>query len=101
MFGSILPISLQQIEYEKLYAVISNELAKSYTMKPISIFIDQLKYDLWEFSKNRPFFHSILPISLQKIAHVTTYVVQSNELAEGYTLIPVTIFRVAGWGEFD
>ena len=27
------------------------------------------------------------------------YVVQSNEVAEGYTLIPVTIFRVAGWGE--
>ena len=24
---------------------------------------------------------------------------QSNELAEGYTLTPVTIFRVAGWGE--
>ena len=100
MFGSILPISLQQIEYEKMQAVHANEL-KSYTMKPISIFIDQLKYDLWEFNKNRPFFHSILPISLQKIAHVKKYVVQSNELAEGYTLIPVTIFRVAGWGEFD
>ena len=27
------------------------------------------------------------------------YVLQSNEVAEGYTLIPVTIFRVAGWGE--
>ena len=43
MFGSILPISLQQIEYEKLHAVHSNELAKSYTMTPISIFIDTLK----------------------------------------------------------
>ena len=41
MFGSILPISLQQIEYEKLHAVQSNELAKSYTMKPITIYIDK------------------------------------------------------------
>ena len=55
-FDSILPISLQQIEYEKHHAVHSNELAKSYKMKPISIFIDTLKYDLWEFNKNRPFF---------------------------------------------
>ena len=31
MFGSILPISLQQIEYEKIHAVHSNELAKIYT----------------------------------------------------------------------
>ena len=48
MVGSILPISLQQIKYEKIYAH-SNELAKIYTMKPITIFIDkykQLKYDL-------------------------------------------------------
>ena len=41
MFGSILPISLQQIEYEKNYAVHSNELAKSYTMKPMTIYIDK------------------------------------------------------------
>ena len=40
MFGSILPISLQQIEYEKIHAAHSNELATSYTMKPISIFIE-------------------------------------------------------------
>ena len=46
MFGSILPISLQLIEYEKIHAVHSNELAKSYTMKLISNFIDKLKYDL-------------------------------------------------------
>ena len=41
LFGNILPISLQQIEYEKFYAVQSNELAKSYTMKPITIYIDK------------------------------------------------------------
>ena len=66
MFGSILPISLQQIEYEKLYAVHSNELAKSYIMKPISIFIDTLKYDLWEFNKNRPFFTVFCPYLFKK-----------------------------------
>ena len=36
-----MPISLQQIEYEKLHAVHSNELVKSYTMKPITIYIDK------------------------------------------------------------
>ena len=41
MFGSILQISLQQIEYEKTHAVQSNELAKSYTMKPMTIYIDK------------------------------------------------------------
>ena len=41
MFGSILPISIQQIEYEKNHAVHSNELAKSYTMKPMTIYIDK------------------------------------------------------------
>ena len=41
MVGSILPISLQQIKYEKIYAVHSNELAKIYAMKPITIFIDK------------------------------------------------------------
>ena len=66
MFGSILPISLQQIEYEKIHAVHSNELAKSYTMKPISIFIDTLKYDLWEFNKNRPFFTVFCPYLFKK-----------------------------------
>ena len=45
MFDGILPISLQLIEYEKLHAVHSNELAKSYAMTPISIYIDTLKYD--------------------------------------------------------
>ena len=66
MFGSILPISLQQIEYEKIHAVHSSELAKSYTMKPISIFIDTLKYDLWEFNKNRPFFTVFCPYLFKK-----------------------------------
>ena len=40
-FGSILPISLQKIEYEKIHAVQSNKLAKRYTMKPITIYIDK------------------------------------------------------------
>ena len=35
---------------------------------------------------------------MKKIAHIKKYLVQSNELAEGYTLIPVTIFRVQGVG---
>ena len=39
-----------------------------------------------------------MPLSLRKIAHIKKNVVQSNELAEGYTLIPVAIFRVAEWG---
>ena len=38
--SSILPISLQQIEYGKIHAMHSNELAKSYTMKPIIIYFD-------------------------------------------------------------
>ena len=44
-------------------------------------------------------FGSISSISLQQIKYEKIYVVQSNELAEGYTLIPVNIFRLAGWGE--
>ena len=35
--GSILAISLQQIEYAQLHAVHSNELVKSYTMKPMNV----------------------------------------------------------------
>ena len=45
MFGSILPISLQQIEYEKIHAVHSNELAMSYTMKPMTVYIDKYMGD--------------------------------------------------------
>ena len=41
---------------------------------------------------------SILPISLQQIAYKKIYAVHSNELAEGYTLIPVTIFIDKYWG---
>ena len=40
MFGSILPISLQQIEYGKILAVHLNGVAKSYTFKPMTIYID-------------------------------------------------------------
>ena len=29
------------------------------------------------------------------------YVVHFNELAEEYTLIPVTIFSIAGWGDSE
>ena len=39
-----------------------------------------------------PIFDSILPISLQPIASEKTHEVHSNELTEGYTLIPMTIF---------
>ena len=39
-----------------------------------------------------PIFGSILPRSLQQIASEKIYTVHSNELAEGYTLISVTIF---------
>ena len=66
MFGSILPISLQQIEYEKLHTVHSNELVKSYTMTPISIFRDTLKYDFWECEQNRPFFTVFCPYLFKK-----------------------------------
>ena len=41
MFDSVLPISLQEIEYEKIHGVHSNELTKSYTMKPMTIYIDK------------------------------------------------------------
>ena len=44
-------------------------------------------------------FGSISSISLQQIKCEKIYVVHSNEVAEGYTLIPVTIFRVVGRGE--
>ena len=40
-FCSILPISLQPIAYEKIHAQHSNELAKGYTLIPITIFIDK------------------------------------------------------------
>ena len=46
-----------------------------------------------------PIFGSISSISLQQIRYEKINVVQSNELAEGYTLIPDTTFRVAGSGE--
>ena len=39
-----------------------------------------------------PIFGSILPISLQPIASEKNNRMHSNELAEGYTLISVTIF---------
>ena len=42
-FRSILPISLQQIEYEKIQAVHSNELAQGYTLIPVSVYIDQYR----------------------------------------------------------
>ena len=42
-FRSILPISLQQIKYEKIHAVHSNELAQGYTLIPVSFFIDQYR----------------------------------------------------------
>ena len=45
-----------------------------------------------------PIFGSISPISLQQRKYDKIYSVHSKELAESYTLIPVTIFRVAGWG---
>ena len=41
IFGSILPISLQQIASEKIYTVHSNELAESYTLIYVTIFIDK------------------------------------------------------------
>ena len=45
-----------------------------------------------------PTFGGILPISLQKIAYEKIYTVYSNELAEGYTLMSVTIFMDKYWG---
>ena len=45
-----------------------------------------------------PIFGSISSISLQQRKYEKIYSVHSKELAESYTLIPVTIFRVAGWG---
>ena len=45
-----------------------------------------------------PIFGSISSISLQQRKYDKIYSVHSKELAESYTLIPVTIFRVAGWG---
>ena len=41
IFGSILSISLQQIEYEKIYAVHLNQLVESYTLIPVTIFINK------------------------------------------------------------
>ena len=41
IFGSILPISLQQIASEKIYTVHSNELAEGYTLISVTIFIDK------------------------------------------------------------
>ena len=37
-----------------------------------------------------PIFANILPISLQQIAFEKNHAMQSNELAKGYTLIPVS-----------
>ena len=42
IFASILPISLQPIEYEKIYAVHLNEHVKGYTLIPTIIFLDKL-----------------------------------------------------------
>ena len=78
MFGSILPISLQQIEYEKNYVVHSNELAKSYTMKPMTIYIDKylggdivklVVFPLLAYRACSSMFGSILQISLQQIEY--------------------------------
>ena len=41
IFLCIFPRSLQPIGYEKIYAVRSNELAKGYTLIPMTIFIDK------------------------------------------------------------
>ena len=45
-----------------------------------------------------PIFGSILSISVQQRKYEKIYSVHSKELAESYTLIPVTIVRVARWG---
>ena len=42
-FRSILPISLQQIKYEKIHGVHSNELAYGYTLIQVSFDIDQYR----------------------------------------------------------
>ena len=42
-YRSILLISLQLIEYEKIHVVHSNELAKGYIMIPVSFFMDQYR----------------------------------------------------------
>ena len=58
-FRSILPISLQQIEWEKIYALHSNELDKGYTLIPVSFFIDQYRgkqFKTPRFFKNFPDF---------------------------------------------
>ena len=39
IFGSILPISLQQIASEKIYTVHSNELVLGYTLIPMTMHI--------------------------------------------------------------
>ena len=44
-----------------------------------------------------PIFVSILPISLQQIASEKIYTVHSNELANGYTLMSLTIFIDKYW----
>ena len=44
-----------------------------------------------------PIFASVLPISLQQIASEKNHAVQSNELAKGYTLIPMTILIEKYW----
>ena len=48
-----------------------------------------------------PIFGSISSISLQQRKYDKIYSVHSKELAESYTLIPVTFFRVAGWGNLN
>ena len=108
-FRSILPISLQQIKYEKIHAVHSNELAQGYKLRPVSFYIDQYRgkhFKTPRFFTNFPdsahlwnlrgsdwrIFCSILAISLQPIAYEKIHALHSNELSEGYTFISITIF---------
>ena len=74
MFGSILPISLQQIEYEKNYAVHSHELAKSYTMKPMTIYIDKyLGGDIVKLIVFSLLAYNTTYENVTKIAHFSQY----------------------------
>ena len=74
MFGSILPISLQQIEYEKNHAVHSNELAKSYTMKPMTIYIDKyLGGDIVKLVVFSLLAYNTTYENVTKIAHFSQY----------------------------
>ena len=85
IFGSILPISLQQIASEKIYTVHSNELAEGYTLMSVTIFLD--KYRGGSYSLKLVVFlnfASFLPISLQKINPEKIQKLHSNELVKGY-----------------